>query len=60
MIGANFQELERQFAEVKRNGVVMWSPGDLMMKPEQSEATARFEVGVWFYPSGENDDDRMV
>jgi len=60
VIGANLQELERQFAEVKRNAVIMWSGGDLMMKPEQSEATTRFEVGVWFYPAGDHDDDRMV
>jgi O-antigen biosynthesis protein len=60
VIGANFQELERQFADVKRTGVVMWSPGDLMIKREQSEATASFEAGVWFYPSRENDDDRVV
>ena len=60
VIGANFQEVERQFAEVKRDGVVMWSPGDLMMRAEQSEAIESFEIGVWFYPAGENDDDRMV
>ena len=60
VIGANLQELERQFAEVRRDAVVLWSPGDLMMKPEESDTTARFEVGVWCYPSGENDDDRMV
>jgi hypothetical protein len=60
VIGANLQELERQFAEVKRNAVIMRSAGDLMMKPEQAEATARFEVGIWFYPAGDHDDDRMV
>jgi GT2 family glycosyltransferase len=60
IIGANSQELERQFAEVKRDAVVMWAPGDLMMRLGQGGAAARFEAGVWFYPSGHNDDDRMV
>jgi glycosyltransferase involved in cell wall biosynthesis len=60
IVGANSQELERQFAEVKRDAVVMWAPGDLMMRLGQGEAAARFEAGVWFYPSGHNDDDRMV
>jgi glycosyltransferase involved in cell wall biosynthesis len=60
VIGANFQNLEHHFAEGKRNAVVMWSPGDLMMKQKLEDATARFEAGVWFYPSGENNDDRMA
>src|SRR6266566_8831700 len=60
IVGASSQELERQFAEVKRDAVLIWSPGDLMMKLEQGEAAARFEAGVWFYPSGDNDDDRLV
>src|SRR5258708_1150148 len=60
IVGANSQELERQFAEVKRDAVVMWAPGDLMMRLGQGGAAARFEAGVWFYPSGHNDDDRMV
>jgi len=60
VIGANLQELERQFAEVKRNAVIMRSARDLLMKPKQSEATTLFEVGAWFYPARDNDDDRMV
>ena len=60
IVGANSQKLEGQFAEVKRDAVVMWSPSDLMMKLGQGEAAARFEAAVWFYPSGENDDDRMA
>jgi O-antigen biosynthesis protein len=60
IVGANSQELERQFAEVKRDAVVMWAPGDLMIKLRQIEAEARFETGVWFYPSGHTDDDHMV
>ena len=38
----------------------MWSAGDLVMTLGQDEAAAHFEVGVWFYPSGDNDDDRVV
>jgi hypothetical protein len=38
----------------------MWAPSDLMMRLGQVEAAARFESGVWFYPSGHTDDDRMV
>jgi hypothetical protein len=60
IVGANSQELERQFVEVKRDAVVMWAPGDLMMRLGQGEIAAQFEAGVWFYPSGDNDDDRMV
>jgi hypothetical protein len=60
IVGANSQELERQFAEVKRDAIVMWAPGDLMMRLEQGEIAAQFEAGVWFYPSEDNDDDRMV
>jgi O-antigen biosynthesis protein len=60
LVGANSQELERQFVEVKRDAVVMWAPGDLMTRLGQGEFAAQFEAGVWFYPSGDNDDDRMV
>ena len=38
----------------------MWAPGDLMIRLGQVEAAARFEAGVWFYPSGHTDDDHMV
>src|SRR5437763_2688883 len=60
IVGANSRQLERQFTEVKRDAVVMWSPSDLMVQLGQGEATARFEAGVWFYPSGDNDDFRIV
>ena len=60
IVGANSQELEGQFAEVKRDAAVLRSPDDLMMKLGHGEAAARFEAAVWFYPSGENDDDRMA
>jgi len=60
IVGANSQELERQFAEMKRDAVVIWAPGHLMIRLGQVEAAARFEAGVWLYPSGHTDDDRMV
>jgi len=60
IVGANSLELERQFAEVKRDAVVMRAPGDLMIRLGQGEIAARFEAGIWFYPSRDNDDDRMV
>ena len=60
IVSANSQELERQFAEVKRDAVVIWAPGDLMVRLGQGKVAERFETGVWFYPSGRNHDDRMV
>ena len=45
---------------MERDAVVMWAPGDLMIRLRQVEAAARFEAGVWFYPSGHTDDDHMV
>ncbi len=60
IVGVNCREVERQFAEAKREAVVAWSAGDLTAKLGQGETPARFETAVWFYPSGSNDDDRMV
>ena len=60
IVGANSQELERQFAEAKRDAVVMWAPNDLLMRLGHGEALARFEAAVWFYSSGDNDDQRMA
>jgi O-antigen biosynthesis protein len=60
IVGSNSQQVERQFAEAKREALVVWASGDLAIKLGQDEAAAHFETAVWFYPSGENDDDRMV
>ena len=54
------QEVERQFAEAKREASVMSSPGDLTTKLGPRHATAHFETAVWFYSSGENDDNRIA
>ena len=60
VVGANVHKLERQFAELARNDVVTLTPADLMMKPELKDALARFEAVVWFYPSGDSDDNPVV
>jgi O-antigen biosynthesis protein len=60
LVGVSSQEVERQFAEAKREALVLWSSDDLTTKLGQGDAAARFETAVWFYPSGENDDDRTV
>src|SRR5438309_2535621 len=60
IIGASAQEVEPQFAEAKREASVMLSPGDLATNLWPGEATAHFETAVWFYSSGENDDNRMA
>lgn len=60
IIGASAQKIERQFAEAKREASVMPSPGDLTTKLGPGQATAHFETAVWFYSSGENDDNRIA
>jgi glycosyltransferase involved in cell wall biosynthesis len=60
IVGVGSQEVERQFAEAKRDAVVLCSPGDLPTKLGPGEAMARFETAVWFYPSRANDDDRTA
>jgi glycosyltransferase involved in cell wall biosynthesis len=60
IVGVSSQELERQFAEAKREALVMWSPDDLTTKLGQGQVEARFETAVWFYPSGQSDDDRIA
>jgi GT2 family glycosyltransferase len=58
VIGAAAPKLECQFAEEKREAVVVWSPDDLAAKLGQG--AARFEIAVWFYLSEENSDDHMA
>src|SRR5207248_7325526 len=60
VIGASAQEVGRQFAEAKREVSVVLSPSDLATKLGTGEATAHFETAVWFYSSGENDDNRIA
>jgi hypothetical protein len=60
IVGASSQEVERQFVEATGEVFVVWSPSDSMTKLGQGEDAARFETAVWFYPPGEDDDDRVV
>jgi GT2 family glycosyltransferase len=60
IVGVSSQEVERRFAETKREADIIWSPGDLMKKLGQGETLTRFETAVWFYPSGQDDDDHMA
>src|SRR6266566_7649403 len=60
VIGADPQTLERQFAETGREAVVLGSSGDLPARLRQSDGAAHFEIGVWFYPLENSDDDRLA
>jgi hypothetical protein len=59
IVGTSSEEVERQF-KAKREASVVSSSGDLTTKLGHGEATAHFETAVWFYSSGENDDDRIA
>ena len=60
VVGTRSPEIERQFAEAKREAFVVSSSGELTTKLEQSQAAAHFETAVWLYSSRENDDDRVA
>jgi O-antigen biosynthesis protein len=60
IVGASSQEIERQFAEAKREAVVIHSPDDLTATLRQGDATPHFDTAVWFFPSGDNDDIHVV
>jgi glycosyltransferase involved in cell wall biosynthesis len=60
IVGANCQEVERQFAEARREACAVSSSCDLTTKLGHGENAAHFETAVWFYSSGENDDDRIA
>jgi glycosyltransferase involved in cell wall biosynthesis len=60
IVGASSQEVGRQFVEVKREAFIVRSLDDVMAKLRQGDTATRFETAVWFYPSGENDDARVV
>src|SRR5947208_12353485 len=59
VIGADPQRLERQFAETGREAVVIGSSSDLPTRLREGVA-AHFEIGVWFYPLENSDDDRLA
>ena len=60
VIGADPQTLELQFAETGREAVVLESSGDLPARLRQADGAAHFEIGVWFYPLENSDDDRLA
>jgi GT2 family glycosyltransferase len=60
VVGADPVKLERQFAEIGREAVVIESGAELAAKLSQDAAATRFEIALWFYSSEKNDDDRMV
>jgi len=60
VVGADPRKLERQFAEIGREAVVIESGAELATKLSQDAATSRFEIAIWFYSSEKRDDDRMV
>jgi O-antigen biosynthesis protein len=60
LVGVSSQEVERQFAEAKREAFVVSSSGDLTMKLGQGQKAALVETAVWFYSSREDDDDRVA
>ena len=59
VIGADPQKLERQFAEMGREAVVVGSASDLPTRLRQGDS-AHFEIAVWFYPLEYSDDDRLA
>jgi glycosyltransferase involved in cell wall biosynthesis len=60
IVGAISQEIERQFAEAKRDAVVMRSPDSLMTNLQEPKGAGHFETAVWFYSSGEDNDTRVA
>ena len=60
VIGADPQKLERQFAETGREAVVLGTSDDLPTRLRQGDSAAHFEIGVWFYPIENSDDDRLA
>src|SRR4029077_14312979 len=60
IVVADCQEVERQFAEAKREACAVSSSCDLTTKLGQGENAAHFETAVWFYSSAENDDNRIA
>jgi GT2 family glycosyltransferase len=60
VVGAVSGKLERQFAEIGRETVVIESCGELAGKLSQEATATRFETAIWFYPSEKRDDDRMA
>lgn len=59
IVGSNLKELEHQFAEHKRSALVV-STRDVAVGRRLEDATSRFEAAIWFYPSGDEHDERVA
>ena len=59
IVGGDARKIQSQFAEAKREAVAC-STDDLPGKLNDEPATAPFEVAAWLYPSGRQDDERLV
>jgi GT2 family glycosyltransferase len=60
VIGADGEELERQFGEIGREAIFTASAADLAAKLRQDGITAPFEIAAWFYPPEKSEDDRIA
>ena len=59
IVGGDARKIQSQFAEAKREAVAC-STDDFLGKLSYEPATAAFEIAVWLYPSGRQDDERLV
>ena len=57
IVGGDARKIQSQFTEAKREAVAC-PTDDFLGKP--SDEPAAFEAAVWFYPSGRQDDERLV
>ncbi len=60
IVGVSSQGIERQFAEAKREAFIVRSPADLGTKLRRGDPAPHFDIAVWFYPSEDNEDARVV
>jgi GT2 family glycosyltransferase len=60
VVGADPAELERQFAEIGREAVVIGSGAQIAAKLSKDADATRFQIALWFYSLEKSDDDRMV
>jgi GT2 family glycosyltransferase len=60
VVGVAPGKLERQFAEIGREAVVIESGAELAARRSQQAAATRFEIALWFYSSEKDDDDSVV
>ena len=59
IVGGDARKIQSQFFEAKREAIAC-SIDDFLGKLSDEPATAAFEIAVWLYPSGRQDDERLV